>query len=271
LLLGDANEFLSWLLNALHVSLNGKKSTKSSVIYRTFRGHMRSYKRKVLPVDADDDERTRLLLTEEYKEIMQEQPFLHLTLDLPPAPLYRDEFMQNIIPQVPLANLLAKFSGLTEKEYKTYNENIMKRFEIIKLPSFLIMFVKRFTKNHWYVEKNPTIINFPIKNVDLYDCLAEDAKPLHPYTTYDLIANVVHDGKPTPGEGSYRIQVLHKGTGKWFELEDLHVKEILPQMITLTESYIQFWELNKQKTRRQRTEEEDVIFASDMETTNGSN
>ena len=30
-----------------------------------------------------------------------------------------------------------------------------------------------------------------------------------------------------------------KGTGKWFELEDLHVKEILPQMITLTESYIQ--------------------------------
>jgi hypothetical protein len=30
-----------------------------------------------------------------------------------------------------------------------------------------------------------------------------------------------------------------QGTGKWFELEDLHVKEILPQTITLAESYIQ--------------------------------
>lgn len=31
---------------------------------------------------------------------MKEQPFLFLSLDLPAAPLYRDELMQNIIPQV---------------------------------------------------------------------------------------------------------------------------------------------------------------------------
>lgn len=30
-----------------------------------------------------------------------------------------------------------------------------------------------------------------------------------------------------------------QGTGKWFELQDLHVTEILPQMITLSEAYIQ--------------------------------
>ena len=30
-----------------------------------------------------------------------------------------------------------------------------------------------------------------------------------------------------------------QGTGKWYELQDLHVKEIEPQMLTLTESYIQ--------------------------------
>ncbi|KAL1230429.1 Ubiquitin carboxyl-terminal hydrolase [Trichinella spiralis] len=118
------------------------------------------------------------------------------------------------------------------------------------------MFVKRFTKNHFYVEKNPTIVNFPIRNVDLYDYLSEDGKKRHPYTTYDMIANIVHDGKPDPGEGSYRIQLVHKGTGKWFELEDLHVKEILPQMITLTESYIQVWEMNFEKTRDQRSGEE---------------
>lgn len=30
-----------------------------------------------------------------------------------------------------------------------------------------------------------------------------------------------------------------QGTGKWYELQDLHVTDILPQMITLTEAYIQ--------------------------------
>lgn len=98
-----------------------------------------------------------------FKERVEETPFLYLTLDLPSAPLYRDEFMQNIIPQVPLGNLLAKFNGVTEKEYKTYKENIMKRFELTRLPRFLIIYIKRFTKNQWFVEKNPTIVNFPIK------------------------------------------------------------------------------------------------------------
>ena len=34
---------------------------------------------------------------------------------------------------------------------------------------------------------------------------------------------------------SYFLQ----GTGKWYELQDLQVTDILPQMITLSEAYIQ--------------------------------
>uniref|UniRef100_A0A915HUP0 ubiquitinyl hydrolase 1 n=1 Tax=Romanomermis culicivorax TaxID=13658 RepID=A0A915HUP0_ROMCU len=159
---GDAIEFLSWFLNALHSSLNGTKKRNSSIIYKTFQGRLVSYTRKVLPVDATEEEKIQLLMTEEYKETPEEVPFLYLTLDLPPAPLYRDEFLQNIIPQVPLSTLLSKFNGMHEKEYKTYKENIMKRFQIADLPPYLILSVKRFTKNHWYTEKNPTIVNFPI-------------------------------------------------------------------------------------------------------------
>lgn len=59
------------------------------------------------------------------------------------------------------------------------------------------------------------------------------------YTIYDLVANVVHDGPPTPGAGTHRIFVLQRGTGKWFEMQDLHVNEVLPQMIPLSESLIQ--------------------------------
>lgn len=33
--------------------------------------------------------------------------------------------------------------------------------------------------------------------------------------------------------------VWMQGSGKWFELQDLHTVDILPQMITLSESYVQ--------------------------------
>ncbi|WKY13551.1 hypothetical protein Q1695_004413 [Nippostrongylus brasiliensis] len=250
---GDAAEFMSFLLNTLHIALNGTQKTSSSIIYRIFRGRMRQYSRRVIPAEATEEQRQQLLQLPEYNESAKELPFLYLALDLPPAPLYRDEQMQNIIPQVPLSVLLQKFNGTTEKEYKTYNENIMKRFELLRLPEYLIITYKRFHKNQWFVEKNPTIVNFPISNVDLFDCLSEDTRHEHKYTTYDLVANVVHDGKPD--SGNYRIQLVHVGSRKWFELEDLHVKEILPQMIVLAESYIQIWKLNRTKTREERMSE----------------
>lgn len=61
------------------------------------------------------EEKVALLLKEEYQEEMSDTTFLFLTLDLPTAPLYKDEKEQLIIPQVPLFNILAKFNGNTEK------------------------------------------------------------------------------------------------------------------------------------------------------------
>ncbi|KAL3093226.1 hypothetical protein niasHT_022676 [Heterodera trifolii] len=261
---GDAHEFMMFFLNTLHIGLNGTGKTNSSIIYKIFRGRMRQCMRKVLPVDASDESRRTLAETEEYKEQTKEIPFLSLAMDLPPAPLYLDERLQNIIPQVPLSTLLMKFNGQTEKEYKTYKDNFLKKFELLHLPEYLIITYDRFHKNQWFIEKNPTIVNFPISNVDLYECLATDVREKHRYTTYDLISNIVHDGKPptavSKGDiavdtGRYRVQLIHEGTGKWFELEDLHVKEILPQTITLTESYIQIWRLNRNKTRAERVGE----------------
>lgn len=51
----------------------------------------------------------------------------------------------------------------------------------------------------------------PNRNVDLREYLTEEAQATEKITTYDLVANVVHDGKPT--EGSYRIHVLHHVSG----------------------------------------------------------
>lgn len=157
-------------------------------------------------------------------------PFWFLSLDLPPAPLFTDESEKNIIPQVPITELLAKYSGVSlHKVGKAW-----KRYKIAKLPNYLILTVKRFSKNHWNAfEKNPTIVNFPVKNLDMGDIVGVAGK-------YDLIANICHEG--TLSNGHYKIHVLSKAKEQWLQIQDLFVEEIMAQMIILSETYIQIFE-----------------------------
>lgn len=64
-------------------------------------------------------------------------------------------------------------------------------------------------------------------------------------THYDLLANICHEGKPEAGEGTYKVHVRQRGTEQWYQIQDLIVEEILPQMIFLSESYIQVKEKEK--------------------------
>ena len=53
--------------------------------------------------------------------------------------------------------------------------------------------------------------------------------------------NIVHDGKAK--EGSYRVHVQRKVEEIWYEVQDLNVIDILPQMVALSESYFQVYSL----------------------------
>ncbi|KAL9692156.1 hypothetical protein quinque_000064 [Culex quinquefasciatus] len=256
---GDPIEFLSWFLHSLHKQLRGNKQPNSSVVNRTFLGEMKIYTRKLPPTELDDVQKQLLLATDEYQEKSETSTFLYLTCDLPATPLFIDEFRENIIPQVNLYQLLAKFNAVSEKEYKTYKENFLKRFEITRLPKFVILYIKRFTKNTFFLEKNPTIVNFPVKNIDFGDILTEENKRAHRFTKYNLVANIVHDGEPK--SGTYRCHVLQKSTNQWYEMQDLHVTSILPQMITLTEAYIQIYEQQEEEDDEGEEGVQDVPMA----------
>lgn len=78
----------------------------------------------------------------EYQEKTTKTPYLFLTCDLPPMPLFSDDKDENIIPQVPLFTLLQKFNGIQEKEYKTYKDSTLKRFELTQLPPYLLLNMK---------------------------------------------------------------------------------------------------------------------------------
>ncbi|EDQ92814.1 uncharacterized protein MONBRDRAFT_13756 [Monosiga brevicollis MX1] len=234
----DPVDLLSWLLNTLQRKLSKRGS---NIVADTFQGRMRVTSRK-LPPPPDVQEVSGLRIdpnSEEYQDKVSEQKFLFLGLDLPPPPLYQDETRQNIIPQVPLFELLSKFDGSTSSEYKTYKDTIVKSFRLLDMPQYLILHVKRFTKNAFFVEKNPTIVNFPVKDIDFAGLVAEEFRDSSKTYKYDLLCNIVHDGLPGAGKGTYRAHLYHKGCKKWFEVQDLHVADVLPEMITLSESYIQ--------------------------------
>ncbi len=67
---------------------------------------------------------------------------------------------------MPIFNLLKKFDGITTYD----NPKFRKTYRIKKLPKYLILHMERFTFNKYYLEKNPTIVRFPLNNLDLKGC-----------------------------------------------------------------------------------------------------
>lgn len=72
---------------------------------------------------------------------------------------------------------------------------------------------------------------------------------------YNLVANICHENTQGGTElkssklksshtlkGLFKCQVLNKTSKQWYEIQDLHVQSTLPQLVALSESYIQIWE-----------------------------
>ncbi|XP_065852985.1 uncharacterized protein [Euphorbia lathyris] len=246
----DPLEFMAWLLNTLHAELKTSKKN-TSIIYECFQGELEVVKEVPRSAVADDKENG-----EDQNGIQEgtdggnghgvvaetsRMPFLMLGLDLPPPPLFKDVMEKNIIPQVPLFNILKKFDGETVTEVVRPRAARMK-YRVTRLPQYLILHMQRFKKNNFFIEKNPTLVNFPVKNLELKDYIPlptpKEKERLR--SKYDLIANIVHDGKPK--EGLYRVFVQRKSEELWYEMQDLHVSETLPQMVALSETYLQIYE-----------------------------
>jgi U4/U6.U5 tri-snRNP-associated protein 2 len=361
----EAIEFMAWLLNGLHLGLGGTRKSNSSVIYKTFQGKLELTtlaRNKVVisegsgetlneeekrnegteeseaATDAGvkkstvfEDEGVRI--QESWEEKKTVSPFLYLSLDIPATPLFKDSEGGLIIPQIPLFEVLKKIDGETWTDSVTSDASssglVRKKYDVQSLPPYLILHLNRFTKNNFYLEKNPTIVTFPVKNLELRSYLHRKPSPLQQQkqekkravteeqlnefsvkelkdyiksfgtpvqcresslaiektsilelcknirnadilgdisTKYDLIANVCHDTAPSQGVtvvkdsktkaknvrtesvldgGSYRVHTLNKGANQWYELQDLHVTETMPQLISLSESYMLIYELKK--------------------------
>ncbi|EME25856.1 ubiquitin thiolesterase/ zinc ion binding protein [Galdieria sulphuraria] len=165
--------------------------------------------------------------------------FLFLSLELPPMPLFKDSLERNMIPQVSLSSLLSRF--VQQELHHDVQTGHFYRYRLRRLPYCLILVMKRFAKSNFVWEKNISIVHFPIRDLDMTEYLSMSCPGIESNgVVYDLTAVVIHDGKPKGG--TYRCYIRHKASDSWFEIQDLQVKEAIPQLVSLSEAYILFYE-----------------------------
>ena len=276
----DPVEFLSWFLNNLHLTLGGSKTRAlSSIVQRTFQGKLRMESQVITAKSDTTGDRLRFEESSTVNSTMT--PYLILTLDLPPRPLFQDSIeARNIIPQIPLTTLLQKYSGLhaSEKQDRRIRHRLLH-----PLPPYLIFHIKRFSANKFVSERNPTIVTFPSPSGLDMSPYVEPNPAVHPVGEpiyYELVANIILDttdvkgssedlnaadaarkavgGKGEMGVG-WKVQVRDKaaawaeahgegnarGLPEWLEIQDLVVKRAEAETLFTREGYLMVWEKRK--------------------------
>jgi U4/U6.U5 tri-snRNP-associated protein 2 len=367
----ECTNLLVWLLAILNRDL--RKSKKTSPIYEPFqvslakyfvlyfyllfqgivrvtsltKGLVDSFDEQQLLRKNNNDLKSGAVTVEGsgdgWVESFADIPFNFLSVDIPPCPLFRDSHGGLVIPQIPLFQVLRKFDGNTWTDHVTKDEHVRKQYRIQTLPQYLILHLVRFTKNNFSLEKNSTIVTFPVKNLEMRDFLFQDegdmssterlsqqkdidscpnvddvqnmevndirtlikrlGSELHllqlhncdackgseisqleglrliatnvinrvqlfASTKYDLLVNICHDstqaaqsvtvgdlnmnlnstsgqqkkgsksrnvtaaaGNNVLNSGAFKVHLHNKATDQWFEIQDLHVTETMPQLV----------------------------------------
>ena len=332
-------DFMNWLLADLHKALvtggapataittATASSTLSTVVTQCFQGIVEITEHKYKPEAA---ERVHTADVDKWEESVRHVPFNHLSLDIPPPPLFKDGEGALVIPQVPIFELLRKFDGTQWTDTTIIKGvHIRRKYRLLKLPQYLIFHLVRTSdKSSFRKQRNPTIVTFPLKNLDMSAYISTsvtkqtsgssgdsctmpsvdivktlDIKALKALVTthgnveqkaiilsgcdkaelvrvasavatqytarrinankYNLVANISREsaqaaalngvtvGSVTESQLSrvsveqaqpYKVHLHNKPANKWFELQDLRVTEIVPQLIGLSESSLLVYE-----------------------------
>lgn len=230
----DPVDILAWLFNAMSfrtkvgsefTSIAKEARTFSKLMKTIFQGMM-CHSSTIKPSDGSDGS----------KDIVPEKKkssFWFLSLDLPPKPLFKHQSERDIVPQVSLEKLLAKFNGICKTHI--VETGAFKSYEILRAPQCLFLVVKRFSKSKFGVEKNPCVVHLP---TDLLD-VSKHWKMVK--GRYRLIGAVSHEGSLE--KGRFKVAIFHEASNAWFDITDVSVERTVFHLVSLRDSYILLYEL----------------------------
>lgn len=250
----DPQDYLIHLINTFHLALGGHRTDQSrtSIISNTLRSTLQIETQKIREVmtsAAHASDPNRLRFEADVKIETTTCPFTTLSLDLPPAPLFQDQNQKTVIPQVSLLELLAKYDGAQVLELP----GLRRRYAILDCPQYLVMTIRRFKKTDFARERNPTIVTFPLKSLDMgpYLVSAADGGGGSNSRLYDLVVNVTHESVFQSSDGAgderhhYKVQVRDRALDTWVQMDGLFVETVKKEVIPIGESVLQIWERRK--------------------------
>ena len=143
--------------------------------------------------------------------------FAFFELNLPETPVFKSDNKDLFIPTVELRDLL--HVGDT------------------KANGYLVMHINRFIQNDFFLEKNSSIVRFPLRGLNVEG------------TSYRLVAVICHEGekiesgtRPSCISGKFVAYVMHPKTQQWYKCDGLRITKVLPQSVAIVESYVLVWE-----------------------------
>lgn len=259
----DPVEFLVWFLDHLHRDVRGsKQKSNSSIVQNVFQGNVKIESQEIT-ARAEPGDRLRF---EDAAVKTTISKFMILALDLPPAPLFQDALEKNVIPQVPLTTILGKFNRSTSETEEFYLTRVLDKYNGIQaqekmkdrvryrllhpLPPYLIFHIKRFSRNKFISERNPTIVTFQTEALNMSPYVEPDAAhPPGEPIWYDLVANVTHeavkkkdDSVTTEQETKvWRVQLRDWSRDEWWGIQDLFVQQERRETLFTKEAVLQVW------------------------------
>ncbi|XP_045210437.2 ubiquitin carboxyl-terminal hydrolase 2-like [Mercenaria mercenaria] len=241
----DAQEFLRYLLEGLHEDVN--KVTQKPKPLQINDDHFSSDTEKAAEywnnyLRYDHSKIVEIFVGQLKSELKFDEcghrsvtfdPFWDLSL---PIPKTRSE-----CEIIDCLSLFMKVESLDGDESPTCakckkRRSCTKRFSIQKFPPILVLHLKRFSQER-YSRKITTLVNFPIKHLDLTEFAAEKGQQ----TMYNLYAVSEHSG--TTYGGHYTAKCKHPYTGEWNSFNDTHVSSCGANQSVSSEAYVLFFEL----------------------------
>ncbi|XP_069792713.1 ubiquitin carboxyl-terminal hydrolase 4 isoform X2 [Narcine bancroftii] len=117
------------------------------------------------------------------------------------------------------------------------HQQATKKFDLWSLPKILVVHLKRFSYNRYWRDKLDTLVEFPIRDLNMSEFVYNPKAGL---CVYDLVAVSNHYGGM--GGGHYTAYAKNEIDGQWYYFDDSNVSGASEDQIVTKAAYVLFYQ-----------------------------